>query len=262
MRTRCASHVWRWMRDLTSIKSWSQRSALNHNYFEGAKNNHSIPCRHDLPSNLCRSHLCVTEYLTPNPKKVHSESDVAHEVIVCSNLFLLLSGGGSYPSRHQNPLPSCHQNPCYHTNHKVPVWWTMSSCYTEWDGRTTQSRGMRLESTLWQSLWWRVSCQGVLFEWQHCRQAYISLLMVDVLAWRPTYWTSWNEKFCKLTIRIMTVVMSTEPTRLDCVGRRLEVEVRSQDWHGSCEVAEGWMPVRWDGQQNYFLNFSKLLPTG
>ena len=59
----------------------------------------------------------MTEYLTPNPKKVHSESDVAHEVIVCSNLFLLLSGGGSYPSRHQNPLPSCHQNPCYHTNH-------------------------------------------------------------------------------------------------------------------------------------------------
>ena len=34
----------------------------------------------------------MTEYLTPNLKKVHSESDVAHEVIVCSNFFLLLSG--------------------------------------------------------------------------------------------------------------------------------------------------------------------------
>ena len=139
------------------------------------------------------------------------------------------------------------------------VWRTMSSCYTVWDGRKTQSRGMRFESTLWQSLWWRVSCQGVLFEWQHCRQAYISLLMVNVLAWRPTYWTSWNEKFCKLTIRIKTVVMSLEPTRLDCVGRRLEVEVRSQDWQGCCEVAEGWMPVRWDGQQNYFVNFFQVI---
>ena len=83
------------MRDLTSIKSWSQRSGWNHNWIEGAKNNHSIPCRHHLPSNLWRSHLCVTEYLTPNPKKVHSESDVAHEVIVCSNLFLLFSGSRS-----------------------------------------------------------------------------------------------------------------------------------------------------------------------
>ena len=33
----------------------------------------------------------MTEYLTPNPEKVHSESDVAHEVIVCGNWFHLHS---------------------------------------------------------------------------------------------------------------------------------------------------------------------------
>ena len=53
-----------------------------------------------------------------------------------------------------------------------------------------------------------------------------------------------KENFFQLTIRIKTVVMSIEPTRLDCVGRRLEVEVRSQDWQGCCEVAQSWMPVR------------------
>ena len=75
---------------------------------------------------------------------------------------------------------------------------------------------------------------------------------------RPTsvYWrsTCWHEDlhterygmkiFETLNIRIKLVVMSIEPTSLGCVGSRLEVEVRSQDWQGCCEVAEGWMPVR------------------
>ncbi len=37
------------------------------------------------------------------------------------------------------------------------------------------------------------------------------------------------KNFETLTIRIKFVAMSIEPTRLGCVGSRLEVEVRSQD---------------------------------